>query len=212
MRNVRGLSLVLIVIALSSCSSLEVAKEGGDAASDAQLYRWTRDLDLLHAEEPSEMVRGAEAEAGLRYGIAPESALLFVEENIQSSDRRQKAIAVALLKVNSPKLNDRSYLQISPRAANLEAAALEVDLDKPEMFLPLIAAFLQRKGLKGRLSDYYEMNQAEAGAGVAFRLSASGRLETVSYDKYLAMPWVEERDISEDLGYARRPARQRKGQ
>lgn len=193
---------------LAACQSVPSGVPGVEESLTGQLYRWSRDIDLIEAESPGDLVRGIDAESGLRYALAPEQALAFVETNLDSSSHRLRRIAEALVKVNSRRVNERLYLQIIPRGEGSDAVALEVDATNPKALLAVIASFLQQRGLKGKLADNYQMNESQAGAGVAYRLNERGKLETVSYDRYLATPWAEERDIADDLQQARRPRRQ----
>ncbi len=194
-------------LTLSACQSVPSGVAGVDETLTGQLYRWSRDIDLIEAEAPGDLVRGIDAESGLRYTLAPDQSLAFVEENLGSPSRRLRRIAEALVKVNSRRVNERLYLQIVPRGEGSDAVALEVDAANPKALLAVIASFLKQRDLKGKLSDNYQMNETQAGAGVAYRLNERGKLETVSYDRYLATPWAEERDIADDLLQARRPRR-----
>lgn len=195
-------------LALTACQSVPSGVPGVDESLTGQLDRWSRDLELIEAEAPGDLVRGIDAESGLRYTLAPEQALAFVEENLASPSSRLRRIAEALVKVNARRVNERLYLQIIPRGEGSDAVALEVDAANPKALLDVIASFVKRRDLKGKLSEHYQMNEGQAGAGVAYRLNERGNLETVSYDRYLATPWAEERDIADDLQQARRPRRQ----
>ncbi len=192
-------------LALVACQTAPFRSVSADRVDE--MYRWAKDLELLHSPRPDELVRGANAEHHLRFDLDPVEALVFVEGALLSKDSKHREIANALVQIYARRVNEHLYLQISPLNKSLDAAALEVDSGNPEQLLVLMAEFMKRKGLTGPLSNYYQMNDSDAGAGVAFRMSAAGRVETVSYDRYLAMPWVDERDISSDFEQVRKPKR-----
>ncbi len=198
---------LFLFVLLASCQSLQSGVSGVGESATGQLYRWSRELDLIEADAPSDLVKGIDAENGLRFSLPPEQSLAFVETNLDSPSSRLRRIAEALVKVNARKVNQRLYLQIVPRGEGSDAVALEVDAANPKALLSVIASFMKRRKLQGKLSDSYQMNEKQAGAGVAYRLNERGKLETVSYDRYLATPWAEERDISEDFFQAKRPRR-----
>jgi len=167
-------------------------------------------MSLVESANPEDLVRGAEAEVNLRSSLSPRSALTFIEDHLKSGHRSFREVAVGLVKVNSRRINDRTYLQVAPFKVGFKPISLEVDLNKPEQVLEVFAAYLMQNGLEGRLSDYYQMNEEQTVAGNAYRINSFGKLENVKFDQFLALPWAEERDIAEDLGVAKRERKQKR--